>query len=105
MMLSQCVIAEIPQDKPGRFKHAAFVAGADRHCCFYTDFGDYLTLVAREPYNDGETEWLIPELHDSGSPGTKAGKWIKVMTFNAGHDPHISPPHAAGSVASKPWRS
>ena len=68
----------MPQHKPSKLKLAAFVAGATRHECFFTDLGDYLTMVHRRAHQDGDVSWLIPELQDTGSPGSKLGAWMKV---------------------------
>jgi len=38
------VFAEFPQSKMSKYKEIPLVAGADRHSCFFVDFGDFLVL-------------------------------------------------------------
>lgn len=58
-----CVFVEIIQTKSVKVKLIAFVAGTDRHCCFFLFLADFLTLHAPSIYNDDKPAWMIPELH------------------------------------------
>jgi hypothetical protein len=77
-----CAIAELPMSKVSRMKHVAFVAGANRHCCFFLGLADHLALggsSAYITYEDSDTVWMFPELRRSGAPGTKLGSYVKAL--------------------------
>ena len=73
----EAVFTEVLQSKVGRFKLIAFVAGADRHMCFFLALADY--MISRPPpiYNSDTPAWLIPELHVTSTPAQKLGLYLK----------------------------
>jgi hypothetical protein len=73
------VFAEIHQSKTAKAKLIAYVAGADRFCCWFLALGDYLAFNPPPVYNSDEPCWAIPELHATSSPGTKLGDWLKAL--------------------------
>ena len=75
----QAVYVEVKQSKISKAKLIAFVAGADRHCDWFLALGDYMTMHPPTLYNSDEPSWMIPELHETGSPGQKLGDWLKAL--------------------------
>ena len=75
----QAVYVEVKQSKISKAKLIAFVAGADRHCGWFLALGDYMTMHPPTLYNSDEPSWMIPELHETGSPGQKLGDWLKAL--------------------------
>jgi hypothetical protein len=76
-----CVFADVPQAKTSRFKLIAFVAGFDRHACWFLDYGDYLCLQSGKSVYGPEASppWMIPELQSSQSPGATIGSFLKAL--------------------------
>ena len=73
------VFAEIHQSKTAKAKLIAYVAGADRFCCWFLALGDFMAFNPPPIYNSDEPSWMIPELHGTSSPGTKLGDWLKAL--------------------------
>ena len=73
----QGVFVEIIQSKVGRIKLIVFVAGADRHSCFFLHLADYMASRRPPVYNSDKPAWLIPELHDTSTPAKKLGSYFK----------------------------
>ena len=73
------VIAKLPQVKVSKAKLFPFVAGTNRHCCFFTCMGDLLTLNTKKFHvpPDQEPHWLFPWLKSLERPGTKIGRMLK----------------------------
>ena len=79
-------VGECPQWKPGKMKHAAFGVGANRHICWYTDFGDYLAVGDHQLISaPGEIDWLIPDLQKVKAPGQVLGAWVKDLQKGSEH--------------------
>ena len=81
-----CVYVEVPQWKSAKSKHIALVAGADRHCDWFTAWADFLVMQeGRQPIpleEQGNVAlWLFPELSpdNTSSAGTKVGSWIQAL--------------------------
>ena len=70
----QCVFCEIPQTKTSKVKIIAFVAGNDRHACWFLDLADYLATGAlragleRTRSEQDYVMWLFPALRKQ-NPG------------------------------------
>jgi len=66
-------------------KLAAFVAGRDRYCCFFTSLGDDLTLNHRPSVQEeGGTHWLLPKLHENNAPANTIGSYMKALQLGCG---------------------
>ena len=85
----KCVYMEVPQWKSAKSKRIAILAGSDRHCDWYTAWGDLLVLQeGRQPIpreEEGNVAlWLFPELSPdkTASAGTKVGSWIQALQVN-----------------------
>lgn len=65
------------QWKVSKVKIVPFVAGIDRHSCWFVDFADFLAASPMRPFFDGEAAFLFPELLKVTSPGTAIGNYIK----------------------------
>jgi hypothetical protein len=64
------VDAQVPQSKVSKMKHIAFGAGKTRHNDWFGHYGAYLASQRRRPvHEEGMPDWLIPELHETKSPG------------------------------------
>ena len=82
----KCVFVEVNQLKTTKTKKVVFSAGAHRHLCWFTAFGDRLcseSVSDKKPDEIGTT-WLFPDLCDLYSPGTKIGDYIKALLPSAG---------------------
>ena len=77
----RCVHVEVAQLKTVKVKRLVFVAGANRHCCWFTALGDRLATESRDSWfhDDEEYHWLFPDLSDTESPGTRIGEYIKAL--------------------------
>jgi hypothetical protein len=80
----RCVKAEIHQVKTSKMKIAAFVAGVDRHSCWFCDWGDVLATEIRQVYNEEDLTgtWMFPDLVKSKAPGTAVGGYIKALLLS-----------------------
>ena len=79
----RCVHVEVAQLKTVKVKRLVFVAGANRHCCWFTALGDRLATESRDSWfhnDDEEYHWLFPDLSDIESPGTRIGEYIKALS-------------------------
>ena len=70
--------------KTDKVKKLVFVAGADRHCCWFTALGDRLATESRDAWqqcneydDEEEYRWRFPDLSETNSPGTKLGDYIR----------------------------
>jgi hypothetical protein len=70
--------------KTTKCKLVAMLAGVSRHCCFFTLFGDFLTLVTRSPHDPDTAAWFLPELRQREKPGTVIGTYIKALLVIGG---------------------
>mmetsp|Transcript_11867 Transcript_11867/g.25044 ORF Transcript_11867/g.25044 Transcript_11867/m.25044 type:complete len:409 (-) Transcript_11867:690-1916(-) len=70
---------EIRQSKVSKAKLIAFVAGANRHIDWFLALGDYLAQSKPSVYNSDEPAWILPTLHNTNSPGTTIGSWLRAM--------------------------
>jgi len=64
----ECIFAFMPQPKPSEIKQICFTAGVDRHCCWFTAFGDYLVTNKRVVDIDIDTDWLLPDMNEAPRP-------------------------------------
>ena len=60
-------------------KIIAFVAGVDQYGFFFTNFGDYMTTGVLNEQR-GDVAWLLPDLHNTKSPGTTIGNYVKAVS-------------------------
>ena len=82
-----CVYMEVPQWKTAKAKKIALISGADRHCCWFTAWGDFLVLqegqmpFPRLSEHGNVPLWLFPELSPdrTKSAGAKVGDWMKAL--------------------------
>ncbi|KAK3277777.1 hypothetical protein CYMTET_14239 [Cymbomonas tetramitiformis] len=61
--LYQCLFLQVPQSKVADIKLSAIVSGHDRHCDWFTNFGDTLAVKKRQVCNTAEVDspsWLLP---------------------------------------------
>jgi hypothetical protein len=65
----KCVFTKVPQTKVCKVKIIAFMAGRNRHCCWFLHFADYLTSKALPVYEESVASWLLPALRVE-KPGT-----------------------------------
>lgn len=82
----KCVFVEVNQVKTTKTKKVVFSAGAQRHLCWFTAFGDRLcseSVSDKKPDEIGTT-WLFSDLCDLYSPGSKIGDYIKALLPTAG---------------------
>ena len=75
----------MPQEKVSRVKLIAFFAGVNRHCCWFTAWFDVLVLTEKAVYEEDGTQFLLPSLQETCSPGTKLSTWMKVHICNNKH--------------------
>ena len=78
------VFTEIKQSKTHKSKIIAYVAGANRHLCFFLNTADYLATRTLPIYDPAATDWLIPELQVTNSPGTTLDNFIKALLPGVG---------------------
>jgi hypothetical protein len=74
-----CVFAQIAQSKVHKVKLVAFVAGANRHRCWFLSLGDYLALRTPRAHDPDKPSWLLPALQQTNSPGTTMGNYVKAL--------------------------
>ena len=81
-----CIFAELPQSKVSEVKLVAFMAGNTAESCFYACLGDYLVMCGgrRHIYEEGEPEWVFPELQAAKSPGSVLGAYMKALLVRGG---------------------
>jgi hypothetical protein len=71
---------DIMQTKTSKLKKIPFPAGADRQCCWFLKFGDYMTLKGKQfLHKPGEAMFLFPELQSVKSAGKKLGDYMSAV--------------------------
>ena len=83
----KCIFMEVPQLKTAKAKQIAFVAGENRHSCFYLGLADFFTMQCNfDSFFAFESEesvpWLFPDLEASKSPGTILSNYLKEFAEN-----------------------
>ena len=94
----KCVTMEIPQSKSGKYKVLTLVAGANRHLCWFLQFGDLLISkrgASSMIYKSGEPLWLCPSTQGSGAGA-------KLTSFVAGMQPAGCSGHLSKYAAAPP---
>ena len=76
----QGLVYVLIQGKVHKTKLVLFLAGKDRHCCWFLDAFDHLTLRKKrikDTFDLAKVAWLNPELQTMTEAGKKLGGWMK----------------------------
>ena len=98
------VFCEVLQSKVHQMKLIAFCAGHVRGLCFFKNLGDYLSTRTLPVHEPDVTDWLVPELQQTGSPGTTLGSYIKAMQPD-GHKSYGAHPSGKFAVPELPEKA
>jgi hypothetical protein len=67
-----------------KIKQVVFVAGSNRHVCYFTALGDHLCLNKSLLYDENKTTYLHPVLKTTSYSGSKLGTFIKALIPGSG---------------------